>query len=344
LLNSRHSSTTLSPERASSFARLALENIEREFPAKLDHVISGTLDIVSPRELHPAFFGSFDWHSCVHAHWLLACVLRLHPGLPEAGAIRAALAAHLAPQNIVGEIDYLRRPQSRSFERTYGWAWLLKLAADLACWDDPDGRRWSRGLAPLAQVFVDRFQAYLPSVAYPIRHGTHPNSAFALAFALDFARACDANALEELCTTKARDWYLSDRDAPAAWEPSGADFLSPALIEADLMRRVLGRDAFTAWLSRFLPAISQRAPAALFVPVTVSDRSDPLIVHLDGLNLSRAWCWRAIAAALPEGDPRVQAATEAAGAHLRAGMEGCDSGEYVGEHWLATFAVLALTT
>ena len=345
MLKSGHSSTTtLSLERASAVVRLALANIEREFPAKLDHVIGGAPDITSPRELHPAFFGSFDWHSCVHAHWLLVRVLKLHPGLPEAGAIRASLDAHLAPSNIAGEIAYLRRPQSRSFERTYGWAWLLKLAAELACWDDPDGRRWSRGLAPLAQVFVDRFRAYLPGVAYPIRHGTHPNTAFALAFALDFARACDANALEELCTAKAREWYLSDCDAPAAWEPSGADFLSPALIEADLMRRILERDAFAAWLSSFLPAISQRAPAALFAPALVSDRSDPMIVHLDGLNLSRAWCWRAIAAALPEGDRRVQAATEAADAHLCAGMEGCDSGEYVGEHWLATFAVLALTT
>ena len=334
----------LTLDAASGFARIALANIEREFPGKLDHVIGGASDVAAPRALHPAFFGSFDWHSCVHAHWTLVRILKLHPHLPEAPAIRSALDAHLAPHNIAGEVAYLRRPHSRSFERTYGWAWLLKLAVELAGLDDDQGRRCARDLAPLADIFVERFLAYLPNVLYPIRHGVHPNSAFALAFALDYARGCRHAALANLCESKARQWYLGDCGAPAAWEPSGTDFLSPVLIEADLMRRVLDREAFAAWLDGFLPGIVEREPATLFTPAVLSDRSDPAIVHLDGLNLSRAWCWRALARALPEGDPRAQVAVEAASAHLRAGLAGCASGEYVGEHWLATFAVLALTT
>ena len=333
----------LSPADASRFARLALSNIAREFPAKLDHVLAdGTTP--SPRLLHPAFFGSFDWHSCVHAHWLLARVLKLYPTLPEAAAIRRAFDARLAPENIDAERAYLARPESRSFERTYGWAWLLKLAEELASWGDADAHRWSTDLAPLASAFVQRYLDYLPYATYPIRHGVHSNSAFGLAFALDYARTCDAGSLAEACAAKARKWYLADRDAPAEWEPSGADFLSPCLMEADLMRRVLDADAFSSWLDAFLPGIDRNEPAAVFTPAVVSDRSDAYIVHLDGLNLSRAWCWRAIGAALPQGDPRTPATKAAAAAHLAAGLEGVASGDYAGDHWLATFAVLALTT
>jgi hypothetical protein len=335
---------TLTLPDASYYAGIALANIEREFPAKLDHVIGDAAALGSPRMLHPAFFGSFDWHSCVHAHWLLARVMKLHPRLPEASAIRSLFDARLASANIDAERAYLDRPESRSFERTYGWAWLLKLAEELACWSDPDAHRWSRDLVPLASAFVQRYLAYLPDATYPIRHGVHSNSAFGLAFALDFARSCDVRSLTDLCLAKARQWYLPDRDAAAQWEPSGADFLSPCLIEADLMRRVLDADAFGLWLDGFLPDIERREPAALFTPAIVSDRTDPYIVHLDGLNLSRAWCWRAIAAALPAGDPRSSVAAAAASAHLSAGLEGIGSGEYVGDHWLATFAVLALTT
>jgi hypothetical protein len=337
-------SSSLSPSDASHYARIALANIDREFPAKLDHVIGDTEDLASPRALHPSFFGSFDWHSCVHAHWLLARVLRLYPRMPEAAAIRTLLDARLAAANIDAERAYLERPESRSFERTYGWAWFLKLAEELACWSDSDAHRWSRDLAPLTSAFVQRYLAYLPDATYPIRHGVHSNSAFGLAFALDFARACDARSLTEMCLAKARQWYLPDRDAATQWEPSGADFLSPCLIEADLMRRVLDADAFAAWLAAFLPGIEQAEPASLFTPAIVSDRTDPYIVHLDGLNLSRAWCWRAIASALPAGDPRSEIASAAASAHLNAGLEGVASGDYAGDHWLATFAVLALTT
>lgn len=334
----------LTPAQASAFARLALANVEREFPNKLDHVMAGAQDVAPPRTLHPAFFGSFDWHSCVHAHWLLARILKLQADISEAASIRRALEAHLSAANVAAEVAYFRRPESRAFERSYGWAWLLKLAVELTRWSDVDVQRWSRNLAPLAQAVADAYLDWLPDATYPIRHGVHSNTAFALAFAHDYARSCAATALGELVAAKAREWYLADADAPALWEPSGADFLSPALIEADLMRRILDASDFRDWLARFLPGIEKREPATLFNPAVVSNRSDPYIVHLDGLNLSRAWCWRAIGRALPPDDPRAMIATAAADAHRAAGMAGVASGEYVGDHWLATFAVLALTT
>jgi len=335
---------SLSLTDASRFARLALANIEREFPAKQDHVIAGPLDVASPRTLHPAFFGSFDWHSCVHAHWMLARLARLFSDLPEAASIRATFDRHLTAPNIGIEVAYLQRPESRSFERTYGWAWLLKLAEELVCWNDDDARRWSRTLAPLAAVFVERYIAFLPRATYPIRHGVHANSAFGLAFALDYARSCEVAALRDACVAKAREWYASDRDAPAACEPSGVDFFSPTLVEADLMRRILPIDGFARWLDSFLPRIAERDPPSLFTPAIVSDRSDPYIVHLDGLNLSRAWCWRAVADALPPGDARVVIIDAVARTHFAAGLAGVASGEYVGDHWLASFAVFASTT
>jgi hypothetical protein len=330
-------------ELASRLARLALANIAREYPNKLDHVLGGPQDVRAPRVLHPAFFGSFDWHSCVHAHWLLARILRTCPELVDAGAIRAALDATLTPAHLEVELAYLRRPEARAFERPYGWAWLLKLAQELSIWSDADAHRWSRDLAPLAHAFAERYVAWLAEAAYPIRHGVHANTAFALAFALDYARDCDAASLRAAVEAKARAWYLDDVEAPAGWEPSGADFLSPVLTEADLVRRVLDSSDFGTWLGRFLPGIARREPAALFAPVAVSNRADPYIVHLDGLNLSRAWCWRAIAGALPAGDGRVAIAASAAQAHLEAGLRGVASGEYVGDHWLGTFAVLALS-
>ncbi len=220
----------------------------------------------------------------------------------------------------------------------------MKLAAELARASDVDAQRWSRNLAPLAQAVADGYLDWLPDATYPIRHGVHSNTAFALAFAHDYACSCAATALGELVAAKAREWYLADTAAPARWEPSGADFFSPALIEADLMRRILEASEFRDWLARFLPGIEKREPGTLFNPAVVSNRSDPYIVHLDGLNLSRAWCWRAIGRALPLDDPRATIAIAAADAHLAAGTAGVASGEYVGDHWLATFAVLALTT
>ena len=275
-------------------------------------------------------------------HWLLARLLRKLPSLPEAPAIAALFDRHLSAAAIAGEVDYLARPGAKAFERTYGWAWLLKLAEELGRGAGADFARWRRNLAPLAQAFVARYHDYLPKAAQPLRAGMHANSAFGLAFAIDYARACDEPALGALCEAKARGWFGGDRDYPAAWEPSGSDFLSPALVEADLMRRVLERDAFAAWLGRFLPWFMSGEPAALFTPAVPTDRSDPQIVHLDGLSLSRAWCFDGIADALPPGDPRIAVAIEAAAVHRLAGLDGLQSGDYMGAHWLASFAVVAL--
>ncbi len=336
---------TLTASLASAFAELALGNVVREYPNKPDHTLAGPADLRSPRELHPAFYGSFDWHSCVHMHWLLVRLRRLHPDLPQRHAIAAVLERHLTPENVAAECAYLARPQSRTFSRTYGWAWLLALAREMADAgsDDADAARWSRHLAPLAQAMVERYLAYLPLQRYPLRSGLHPNSAFGLLFALEYARAAAEPGLEALCLSTARRWFEADRGAPLAWEPSGADFLSPVLVEAALMHRVLPTAAYSSWLAAFLPELASGRSAPLFVPAEVADRSDPFLVHLDGLNLSRAWCLRDIAGALPAADPRIAPLRESATAHIAAGMSGLASGDYLGEHWLATFAVLALT-
>jgi Protein of unknown function (DUF2891) len=334
---------TLTRARAASFADVALANVVREFPNKMDHVMGGPADVRRPRDLHPAFYGSFDWHSCVHMHWLLARLRRLHPDLPQGGAIATVFDNHLSAASIAGECAYAGRAESRSFERTYGWAWLLELATELRKGTDAASRRWSTALQPLATAFARRYVDYLPRQQYPLRMGVHANSAFGLLLALDHARFADDTELEALCVERALFWFVADRAAPAAWEPSGADFLSPALIEAELMRRVLSPPAYAAWLQEFLPGLAEGEPATLFSPVAVSDRCDPFIVHLDGLNFSRAWCSRGIASALPESDSRIAVLRRAAVVHLEAGMAGLAGGNYMGEHWLATFATLALT-
>ena len=333
----------LTPERASSFADIALANVVREFPNKMDHVMGAAGDVRRPRDLHPAFYGSFDWHSCVHMHWLLARVRRIVSDLPQRKAIDDLFDEHLTASNIAAECVYLAQPSSRGFERTYGWAWLLELATELRRGEDAGSRRWAATLEPLADAFVVRYLDYLPRQHHPLRAGVHPNSAFGLLFALDHARAAGATSLEALCVERARTWFAGDRDAPVSWEPSGTDFLSPALIEAELMRRVLPRPEFGKWLEMFLPGLAAREPAALFSPPKVTDRSDPFIVHLDGLNFSRAWCFRGIASALPGSDPRTAILHEACTIHVEAGMQGLAGGDYMGEHWLATFATLALT-
>ena len=327
----------------SRFAAQALANLAREYPNQPGHVLAAASDLVPTRTLHPAFHGSYDWHSAVHMHWLLARLVRADPALPQRAAIVELFERNCTPQAIAGECAYFARPHTQSFERMYGWAWLLHLASELARSGDPQLRRCGANLAPLAAIIVARYRAYLPRARHPVRHGVHANSAFGLAFALDHARLDGDAALADLFASTARAWYGDDCDAPARWEPSGADFLSPVLMEAELMRRVLAPDEFARWLGGFLPGLANGSPAALMTPVTVTDRADPQLVHLDGLNLSRAWCMRGIAAALPRGDPRVPVLRAAADAHLAAGMEGIASGEYVGEHWLASFALLALT-
>ncbi|HTH59988.1 MAG TPA: DUF2891 domain-containing protein [Paraburkholderia sp.] len=325
---------------ASRFATIALAHLTREYPNKLTHGLAGPQDVQSPRALHPVFYGSYDWHSCVHGYWLIARLLQRFPDLPEAPQIVAVIDEHFTDDKIAGERAYLDLPHNRGFERPYGWAWLLALAAQLDAMDTPDAARWSRALAPLTDAFVERFESFLPVATYPLRVGTHFNTAFALTLALDFARQTQRDSLATLIEDTARRWHLNDLECQA-WEPSGDEFLSPALMEAVLMSRVLPGDAFVAWFGGFLPALAARRPATLFTPVTVSDRSDGKIAHLDGLNLSRAWCQRTLASALPDGDARVALLREAARTHLGAAIAHV-SGDYMGEHWLATFATLAL--
>jgi hypothetical protein len=327
--------THLTPEMAGSFARLTLSHLERQWPYKLDHVMNGPDDVGTPATFHPIFHGSFDWHSCVHGWWQVMRLIRLFPDLPEAGEIRARADRMLVPDKVAGELAYLDRPLSTTFERPYGWAWLLALHDELDRHDAP----WATALAPLARAFARRFTDFLPKLTYPIRVGTHFNTAFAAVLAHDWALRHDAT-LAELIGARALDWFGSDRDCQA-WEPGGDEFLSSALTEALLLSRLLPQDAFTTWFDAFLPLAASAAPAALFAPAKVSDRTDGKIAHLDGLNLSRAWCWRAIAAALPAGHAAVAPARDAATRHIAASIGHLDD-NYMGSHWLATFALLAL--
>ncbi len=327
----------LTPHVATRFAALALGHVTREYPHKPDHVLAGPLDARTPSSLHPIFHGSFDWHSCVHGYWLLARVLRLFPALALAGEIRSLFDRQLVPEKIAGECRYLAAPTARGFERPYGWAWLLKLADELRGLPDP---QWSDALLPLAEIFARRFRDFLPIASYAVRTGTHANTAFALRMAADYAEGAGDLVLHDLLGRAAGRWYETDADCPAWGEPGGDDFLSPALVEAESMRRLLP-ERFLPWLDRFLPHLSERQPAALFQPASVSDRSDGKIAHLDGLNLSRAWCFRALSGALSPDDPRAAIMREAADLHLDAGLPHV-AGHYMGEHWLATFALLAL--
>src|SRR5215813_11954434 len=293
---------SLGPAQASHFASLAMKCIQKEYPNKLDHVNNDADDVRSPRAMHPAFYGCFDWHSTVHGHWMLVHLLKLFPNMPEAPTIRSALDANLSEKNIAAEVAYLKQANHASFERTYGLAWLLKLAEELHGWNDTDGTRWAQDLQPLADAFVEKLLAFLPKQNYPIRTGVHPNTAFGLAFSLDYARALDNTKLETLIGERSRTYFGSDVNYPAAWEPGGEDFFSPALMEADLMRRVMTKAEFATWFHRFLPGLARNQPKALLQPAVVTDRTDPKLVHLDGLNLSRAWCMRSIANALPHTD------------------------------------------
>jgi hypothetical protein len=331
---------SLTPELASKLARLALSHITREYPSGIQHVLSGPIDVRAPRDLHPIFFGSFDWHSCVHGYWLLATVLRLFPENAEAPEIRELFDAQLTLTKVQGELAYLSQPLRNTFERPYGWAWLLMLSAELSRHGTDDGKRWSNTLTPLAAEFVRRFLDFLPKATYPTRVGTHFNSAFALTLALEYSEVMGDTPLRKLLINKATAWYRNDADCQV-WEPSGDDFLSPALMEAVCMRRVLSVGEFQNWLGRFLPRLGEREPLTLFEPAIVSDRTDGKIAHLDGLNLSRGWCWRSLASVWPDSNPRRAIALDAANVHLATGLSHL-AGDYMGEHWLATFALLAL--
>jgi hypothetical protein len=337
-------SKSFTEKQASHFAALALKCVSREFPNKPEHVINNASEVTSPKVLHPAFYGCYDWHSSVHGHWMLVRLLKSFPNLPEAAQIREALNSNLTAQNLQAEVAYMKQPNRQSFERTYGWAWALKLAEELHSWNDADGKKWSENLQPLAETLANSYRNFLPKQTYPIRTGVHPNTAFGLAFALDYARAAGDRKLESLIIERSRNYFGRDMNYPAAWEPGGEDFFSPALMEADLMRRVMNQGEFARWFHRFLPGVSRNQPRALLEPAIVTDRTDPKLVHLDGLNLSRAWCMRSIANALPRNDPARRVLANSAAAHARAGLAHITSGNYEGEHWLASFAVYMLTT
>lgn len=324
----------LTDTHAAQFMALTLGHLTREFPHKLDHVMDGPADVRRPSDLHPIFHGSFDFHSCVHGYWQVMRLARLYPRLPEADRVRAHADRMLTAENFAGELAYLANPSTRGFVRPYGWAWVLALHGELARHDAP----WAGHAEPFARTFAARFAAFLPVQTYPIRVGTHFNSAFAMVLAHDWASTHDP-ALAALIAARAQDWFGPDR-ACQAWEPSGDDFLSSALTEALVMSRTMGAD-FADWFDLFLPAAAMQSPATLFTPAHVSDRSDGKIAHLDGLNLSRAWCWRSIARALPDGHPVRPIAGQVAESHIAAALPHL-ADDYMGEHWLATYALLAL--
>jgi hypothetical protein len=325
---------------AEKFAALALAHVSREYPNIMHHVMAGPADVIGPRAAHPIFFGSYDWHSCVHGYWLMARLMRRYPELSVAAKISALFDERITAANVAAECAYLERPEARGFERPYGWGWLLALQAELEEHTDGAGERAARTLRPLAEMFAARFSAFLPLCDYPVRTGVHSSTAFALRLAADYAEPNDPE-LFALMRDKVLAWYGGDRDAQA-WEPSQDDFLSPTLMEAECMRRFLAPPAaFRVWFADFLPRAAEGEPSTLFSPARVSDRSDGKIAHLDGLNFSRAWCWRAIATALGEKDPVAHRARAAAELHIAASLPHV-AGDYMGEHWLATFALLAL--
>ena len=334
---------SLTEKQASHFAALALKCVTREFPNKPEHVINNASEVKGPKDLHPAFYGCYDWHSSVHGHWMLVRLLKMFPSLPESTQIRDALNANLTAENIQQEVAYMKQPNRQSFERTYGWAWALKLAEELHSWNDPDGKKWAANLQPLAETLSNSYRTFLPKQTYPIRTGVHPNTAFGLAFALDYAKAVGDRELESLLDERSRSYFANDADYPGAWEPGGEDFFSAALMEADLMRRVMKPREFATWFHRFLPGVAKGVPATLLQPAIVTDRADPKLVHLDGLNLSRAWCMRSIAKALPETDPARKVLSVSADKHASAALAHVASGDYAGEHWLASFAVYLLS-
>lgn len=330
---------SLNKAGAEHLSDLAFHCIDREYPNKISHVMNGDEEVGTPSELHPAFYGCFDWHSSIHGHWMLVRLLKEFPDLNHATEIRAAIDANLQPDHILAEVDYLSHPQRSSFERMYGWAWLMKLAEEVNTWEeDEQAQEWAAALQPLADKIESLYIDFLPRQNFPIRTGQHPNTAFGLSFAWDYAQAMNRTELAAAIQEAAYRYYALDTDCPAHYEPSGADFLSPCLEEANLMQRILEPEAFAEWFGRFMPSI---APT-LRTPAVVTDRTDGKLVHLDGLNLSRSWCLTAIARKLPDGDPRKTAIQQIAANHIQFALPNIASGSYEGEHWLASFAVYTL--
>jgi hypothetical protein len=339
----RGDTPVLPADAAARFARLALECVHKEYPNHVSHTMASDADVRPPRELTPAFYGCYDWHSSVHGHWLLARLAHLYPNAEFSGEARAALTRSLTPENITAEVRYLEGEGRVSFERPYGLAWLLQLAAELRSWDDEQAQQWASALVPLERLAAERLKSWLPKLRYPIRIGEHSQTAFAFGLARDWSRIAGDDELRELLDQKAREFYLPDRNCPLGYEPSGHDFLSPCLAEADFMRRVLEPQEFADWLQIFMPQIPRSGDMDWLPPGIVTDRADPKLAHIDGLNLSRAWMLEGIAAGLPENDPRTRALIAAATAHRDAALPAVTGEHYEGGHWLGSFAVYLTT-
>jgi hypothetical protein len=344
---------------AERFAKLALACVGKEYPNKISHVLNSDGDVAPPRKLTPAFYGCYDWHSSVHGHWLLVRLLKTFPDASFASTAREALRKSLTAENLKQEAAYIRGEGRASFERPYGLAWLLQLCAELREWDDDQAREMSAYLRPLEDAAVERLKTWLPKLSHPVRIGEHDQTAFGLALMLDYARSTKNDALARLATDSAKKFFLADKNCPLSYEPSGEDFLSPCLAEADVMRRVLSQEEFAKWLKEFLPQIpeaprrpplrssgvagSEAATGNWLSPVVSPDPSDPKLAHLDGLNLSRAWMLEGILAALPADDPRRSALLAGTDAHRRAGLAAVTGAHYEGGHWLGSFAVYLTT-
>jgi len=328
---------------ADRFANLALACVHKEYPNKISHTLNSDADVAPPRRLTPAFYGCYDWHSSVHGHWLLVRLVRTFPDGPFVQSAREALSQSLTAENLTQEAAYLRGEGRASFERPYGLSWLLQLAAELEEWDDPQAKEMAANLRPLEESVLERLTSWLPKLSNPVRIGEHDQTAFGLGLLIDYAHGKGDQKLVELAVSKAKQFYLSDRNCPLSYEPSGEDFLSPCLGEADLMRRVLPSQKYAIWLRAFMPQIPTRGDGKWLQPVVSPDPSDPKLAHLDGLNLSRAWMLEGIAAGLPKDDRRLPAIMATTEAHRRAGVAAVTGEHYEGGHWLGSFAVYLVT-
>ena len=331
----------LTKEGAAHLASLPMKCILQQYPNKINHTaIADSDQVLTPIQQHPSFYGCFDWHSSVHGHWMLVRLLKQFPDLKEQAAIRKVLNTTLTTKNIQIETEYFKAPLNRSFERTYGWAWVLKLQQELLDYNDPDANQWRTALQPLCDTIIKIWNVYLPKQTYANRSGMHGNTAFGLSFALDYARATKNEKFEKTIIASTKQLFLKDKNAPTIWEPDGADFFSPSLMEADLMRKILDHQQFIYWFNNW---ISKKAIQHLTTLPHVSDRTDLQIVHLDGLCFSRSWCMSGIANALPKNDPRKKLLLTASVQHLNQSLATVASGNYGGEHWLASFAVYAIS-
>jgi hypothetical protein len=329
----------MDPAASVRFAGLALKCLHDEYPNHISVTADRDADVRPPRELTPAFYGCFDWHSDVHGHWLLVRLLRLTPNAPFAARARSELARSFTAENIAGEVGFLQHPGRASFERPYGLAWVLQLAAELREWNDPLAKQWSATLAPLETEAASRLKSWLPKLHYPIRIGEHDQTAFSFGLIWDWAGVAGDADMRALLKDAAQRFYVKDRACPLSYEPSGQDFLSPCLAEADFMRRILDPAAFSAWLAQFLPGIPQNTADDWLKPGVVTDRADPKLAHIDGLNLSRSWMLEGIAHGLPKGDRRIPVLLATAAQHRNAALPAVTGEHYEGGHWLGTFAV-----